>query len=233
MSYEVETCPGAAQEDSDAAATPLRADRTSSCGNHRLSSAGWLFSYRGRFRRNEFRYCVISCRCRLSKHRISSPASLGRSFSSSRTAWHTACVRHGSSRSFCLLVERFFRSRRVWITRRRLFVSRRRHCSSEDGANFTARAARSQGGFRLPAILAVVVAIGASALIGLAVYRGVPYDNSLWWEFSYHQDASRFLRATLGAAIIAVGHCGLSASAQSGADQRRSFRRRTCRTPTR
>ncbi len=60
------------------------------------------------------------------------------------------------------------------------------------------------GRLSVPAILAVVVAIGASALIGLAVYRGVPYDNSLWWEFSYHQDAPRFLRATLGAAIIAA-----------------------------
>jgi phosphatidylglycerol lysyltransferase len=60
------------------------------------------------------------------------------------------------------------------------------------------------GRLSAPAILAVVVAIGASALIGLAVYRGVPYDNSLWWEFSYHQNAPRFLRATLGAAIIAM-----------------------------
>lgn len=54
------------------------------------------------------------------------------------------------------------------------------------------------------AILAVLIAIGASILIGLAIYRGVPYDNSLWWEFAYHQDASRFLRATLGAAIIVM-----------------------------
>jgi phosphatidylglycerol lysyltransferase len=54
------------------------------------------------------------------------------------------------------------------------------------------------------AALAVVVAIGASILIGLAIYRGVPYANSLWWEFAYHQDASRFLRATLGAAIIVM-----------------------------
>ena len=54
------------------------------------------------------------------------------------------------------------------------------------------------------AILAVMIAIGASILIGLAIYRGVPYDNSLWWEFAYHQDASRFLRATLGAAIIVM-----------------------------
>ena len=54
------------------------------------------------------------------------------------------------------------------------------------------------------ALLAVAIAVGASAAIGLAIYRGVPYDNSLWWEFAYHQDASRFLRATLGAATIAI-----------------------------
>ncbi|MBS0234209.1 MAG: bifunctional lysylphosphatidylglycerol flippase/synthetase MprF [Proteobacteria bacterium] len=60
------------------------------------------------------------------------------------------------------------------------------------------------GRLSTPATLAVFIAIGASILIGLAIYRGVPYDNSLWWQFAYHQDASRFLRATLGAAIIVM-----------------------------
>ncbi|MFT3730509.1 MAG: bifunctional lysylphosphatidylglycerol flippase/synthetase MprF [Hyphomicrobium sp.] len=60
------------------------------------------------------------------------------------------------------------------------------------------------GSLSASAVLAVLIAIGASILIGLAIYRGVPYDNSLWWEFAYHQDASRFLRATLGASIIVM-----------------------------
>jgi phosphatidylglycerol lysyltransferase len=72
-----------------------------------------------------------------------------------------------------------------------------RHEFYRQGGVFSGRPSAS-------ALLAVAIAVVASIFIGLAIYRGVPYDNSLWWEFAYHQDASRFLRATLGAATIAV-----------------------------
>ncbi len=37
--------------------------------------------------------------------------------------------------------------------------------------------------------------------LGFVVYRDVDYTKSLWWEFAYHGDAPRFLRASLGVAV--------------------------------
>jgi phosphatidylglycerol lysyltransferase len=57
------------------------------------------------------------------------------------------------------------------------------------------------GPFAPQELLAVAVATCASIWIGLMVYRQVAYDNSLWWDFAYHGDAPRFLRASLGIAV--------------------------------
>ncbi len=57
------------------------------------------------------------------------------------------------------------------------------------------------GRFAPQELLAVAVAICASIWIGFTVYRQVDYDNSLWWDFAYHGDAPRFLRASLGIAV--------------------------------
>ena len=38
--------------------------------------------------------------------------------------------------------------------------------------------------------------------IGLFAYNHVDYQNALWWTFSWNGDASRFLRASLGAAVV-------------------------------
>ncbi len=54
-------------------------------------------------------------------------------------------------------------------------------------------------------IIAIVAAIGASIAFGLFAYRHVEYDNDLWWRFTRHGDAPRFLRATtavLGSTVI-------------------------------
>jgi phosphatidylglycerol lysyltransferase len=64
-----------------------------------------------------------------------------------------------------------------------------------------------QGGFltsrRSPLeLLAIAVAVGAAIWIGLVVYRSVDYSHSLWWDFAYHGDAPRFLRASLGMAVV-------------------------------
>jgi phosphatidylglycerol lysyltransferase len=51
--------------------------------------------------------------------------------------------------------------------------------------------------------LACVAAIsGLTIWLGLFSYKHVDYDNSLWWEFALHGDASRYLRASLGVVII-------------------------------
>jgi phosphatidylglycerol lysyltransferase len=57
------------------------------------------------------------------------------------------------------------------------------------------------GPFSPHELLAVAVAVCASIWIGFTVYRQVDYDNSLWWDFAYHGDAPRFLRASLGIAV--------------------------------
>ena len=54
-------------------------------------------------------------------------------------------------------------------------------------------------------MVACLVAVGASIWLGLFVYRNVEYQTMLWWDFGSREDAPRFLRATLGIAVVAVG----------------------------
>jgi phosphatidylglycerol lysyltransferase len=54
-------------------------------------------------------------------------------------------------------------------------------------------------------IMAGIAVIGASIWLGFFTYQHIEYNDQLWWEFAYHGDAPRFLRATLGTAVVAVG----------------------------
>jgi phosphatidylglycerol lysyltransferase len=38
--------------------------------------------------------------------------------------------------------------------------------------------------------------------LGLFAFRHVEYSSDLWWQFELHADASRFLRASVGAAVV-------------------------------
>ena len=61
--------------------------------------------------------------------------------------------------------------------------------------------------FRLNAtwLVSILALVAAIFWIGLFVHAHVPYRNALWWDFTWHGDASRFLRASLaGAVILAV-----------------------------
>lgn len=61
--------------------------------------------------------------------------------------------------------------------------------------------------FRLNAswIVSVVGLMAAVFWIGLFAHSHVPYRTALWWDFTWHGDASRFLRASLaGAVVLAV-----------------------------
>jgi phosphatidylglycerol lysyltransferase len=49
-------------------------------------------------------------------------------------------------------------------------------------------------------IVAAVSAVGASAWLGLFAFKHVEYSQDLWWQFELDAEASRFLRATVGAA---------------------------------
>lgn len=48
----------------------------------------------------------------------------------------------------------------------------------------------------------VAVVVGLSIWIGFFAYKHVDYQNDLWWRFTERGDASRFLRASFGVAIL-------------------------------
>ncbi|HWA56911.1 MAG TPA: bifunctional lysylphosphatidylglycerol flippase/synthetase MprF [Gemmatimonadales bacterium] len=53
-------------------------------------------------------------------------------------------------------------------------------------------------------VAAVTVALSASVWLGFFAYRHVEYSGELWWQFEFGADAPRFLRATVGAAAVAL-----------------------------
>lgn len=50
----------------------------------------------------------------------------------------------------------------------------------------------------------VAVVIGLSFWLGFFAYKHVEYQNDLWWRFAERGDASRFLRASFGVALLLV-----------------------------
>ena len=53
-------------------------------------------------------------------------------------------------------------------------------------------------------IAAVAVAVGLSLWIGIFSYKHVDFQTDLWWQFAWKGDASRFLRASFGAAVMLI-----------------------------
>ena len=54
-------------------------------------------------------------------------------------------------------------------------------------------------------IAAVAAAVGGSVWLGMFAYRHVDYSHELWWEFALFSGAPRFLRATVGVIVLAIG----------------------------
>ncbi len=46
--------------------------------------------------------------------------------------------------------------------------------------------------------------LAGSVWLGGFAYKKVVYSRSLWWHFAFDGDASRFLRASLGALVVLV-----------------------------
>ena len=69
---------------------------------------------------------------------------------------------------------------------------------------FDRRAAFYDTRFSGPWLAAVAGALAASWWLGLFAYQHVQYAGELWWQFELHGEASRFLRATVGAAIVVL-----------------------------
>ncbi|MEZ5416136.1 MAG: bifunctional lysylphosphatidylglycerol flippase/synthetase MprF [Vicinamibacterales bacterium] len=57
---------------------------------------------------------------------------------------------------------------------------------------------------RFPAgwVAAVVGAVAASVWLGFFAFKHVDYATDLWWQFELRGDASRFLRASVGVAVV-------------------------------
>ena len=51
-------------------------------------------------------------------------------------------------------------------------------------------------------ILAITLALFASVWLGLFAYKHVGYSHDLWWRFAFHEDAPRFMRASVGAITV-------------------------------
>ena len=66
---------------------------------------------------------------------------------------------------------------------------------------FDRRAALFDTPFSAGWIAAVVAALGASIWLGFFAFQHVQYSRELWWEFELGQEASRFLRASVGASV--------------------------------
>ncbi len=93
---------------------------------------------------------------------------------------------------------------------------------------FDRRAAFFETRFSAAWVAALVGAVAASIWLGLFAYQHVDYSRELWWQFELQGDASRFLRASVGAAVVLVlfglarliGYAPHEAPAPAGADLR-------------
>jgi phosphatidylglycerol lysyltransferase len=67
---------------------------------------------------------------------------------------------------------------------------------------FYRRALLVEQRFTLEWSMAVVLVVLTSLWLGLFSFRNVRYSDELWWQFSLNGDASRFLRAGVGLAVV-------------------------------
>src|SRR5262245_29530423 len=58
--------------------------------------------------------------------------------------------------------------------------------------------------FTLSWVAAVLVALLGSIWLGVFSHKHVEYGSELWWQFTLQGDAPRFLRATVGAGVVAL-----------------------------
>lgn len=54
-------------------------------------------------------------------------------------------------------------------------------------------------------VAAIAITVGLSIAIGVFAFKHVEYQDSLWWEFAWKGNASRFLRASFATAVVVVG----------------------------
>ncbi len=67
---------------------------------------------------------------------------------------------------------------------------------------FDRRAAFFDTRFSATWVAALAGAIGATIWLGFFAFKHVDYSHELWWQFEVRGEASRFLRASVGAAVV-------------------------------
>ena len=67
--------------------------------------------------------------------------------------------------------------------------------------HFDRKAAFFATHFSLGWVGCVVAVVGASVWLGFFAFKHVEYTHDLWWQFEFDQEAPRFLRASVGAAM--------------------------------
>jgi phosphatidylglycerol lysyltransferase len=83
----------------------------------------------------------------------------------------------------------------IWLALVLMLLARARKAFDRRAAFFDTRFSPSW-------IVAVAGVMGASIWLGLFAFKHVEYSNQLWWQFEVRGEASRFLRASVGAAIV-------------------------------
>lgn len=74
---------------------------------------------------------------------------------------------------------------------------------------FYRRASLLDQTFTPPWILAIGSVMAAAVWLGLFAFKNVEYSADLWWRFALQDDASRFLRGTVGATVALAAFVGL------------------------
>ncbi len=69
---------------------------------------------------------------------------------------------------------------------------------------FDRRAAFFETRFSPAWIAALVGAVAASVWLGFFAFKHVDYSADLWWQFEWSGEASRFLRASVGASVVVL-----------------------------
>ncbi|HEY7479532.1 MAG TPA: bifunctional lysylphosphatidylglycerol flippase/synthetase MprF [Gemmatimonadales bacterium] len=69
-------------------------------------------------------------------------------------------------------------------------------------SRFYRRAALLSGRWSAGWLVAVALALGATTWLGFFSYQQVAYRHDLWWQFALDADAPRWLRASVGVAVL-------------------------------
>lgn len=70
--------------------------------------------------------------------------------------------------------------------------------------HFQRRSSLLRMSFSKPWLITVAMVLAGSVWLGFFAYRDVEYAHELWWQFSYEDDAPRFLRALLLLTVVSV-----------------------------